>query len=285
MKTIQSVIADMRRQFKSIGLETPELDARLLVQNVLGMRYEELLLNPNRLITDSESEKLTVAAERRILREPVSRILGTRSFWKSDFKVSRETLDPRADSEALIEAALGYLSPEHPLTLLDLGTGTGCLLLSLLQELPQATGVGVDISAGAIQTAQQNAKDLQLSERASFIVSDWSGMTADKPFDVILSNPPYIADADIPKLEPEVRQYDPFRALAGGADGLDCYRSIARLLPKLLTKQGKVFLEIGYGQAGAVKGVLAGEGFSVLQIVPDLAGHSRCVVAQRVSQD
>jgi release factor glutamine methyltransferase len=278
-------MADMRRQFQAIGLDTPELDARLLVQDILGLKYEDLLLNSNRLVTDSESEILTAAAERRLLREPVSRILGTRSFWKSDFKVSRETLDPRADSETLIEAVLGYLNQRHSFNILDLGTGTGCLLLSLLQEFPQATGVGIDISAGAVQTAQQNAEELQLAGRASFIVSDWSGMGFDQSFDVIISNPPYIADAEIPKLEPEVRHYDPHRALAGGADGLACYRSIAGLLPKLLTKQGKVFFEIGYDQADSVKGILAGAGFGVLQVVADLAGHSRCVVAQRLGHD
>jgi release factor glutamine methyltransferase len=158
-------------------------------------------------------------------------------------------------------------------------------LLSLLQELPQATGVGVDISADAIQTAGQNAKTLDLSQRATFTLSDWENMAVGQPFDVVISNPPYIATAEIAKLEPEVRQYDPHLALAGGADGLDCYRSIAKLLPRFLTQQGRVFLEIGHDQAGAVKGILAVEGFRVLQVVPDLAGHSRCVVAQRLSQD
>ena len=280
-KTIHSAIAEMREQFRSIGLDTPELDARLLLQGVLGIDHEKLILNLNRLITDSESERLAIVTRRRISREPVSRILGTRSFWKSDFKVSSETLDPRADSETLIETVLACLGKEPPSTILDLGTGTGCLLLSLLQEFPQATGVGVDISPGAVQTAGQNAVALHLAQRASFMVSDWSDMAVDKPFDVVISNPPYIADAEIAKLEPEVSRYDPFPALAGGADGLDGYRSIAGLLPELLTKQGKVFLEIGCDQAETVKGILAGYGFHVLQIVPDLAGHSRCVVAQR----
>ena len=284
-KTIHAAIAEMREQFKAIGLDTPELDARLLAQGILGLRHDELLLNYNKLITDSECEILIAAARRRVLREPVSRILGTRAFWKSEFKISRETLDPRADSETLIEAALGYLGKAHPLSVLDLGTGSGCLLLSLLHELPQATGVGVDISADAIQTAQLNAEDMRLSVRASFVALDWEDMKVDQPFDVVISNPPYIANAEIAKLEPEVRQYDPLRALAGGTDGLDCYRSIAKLLPLFLTRQGKVFLEIGYDQAETVKGILAAGGFRVLQVVPDLAGHSRCVVAQRVSQD
>jgi release factor glutamine methyltransferase len=280
MKTIQSTIAEMQERFRAAGLETPELDARLLVQGVTGFSHEELLLNFNKLLTDTESKKLTEMAERRIGREPVSRILGIRVFWRSEFKVSSETLDPRADSETLIESVLKYADKEAPLTILDLGTGTGCLLLSLLQELPQAKGVGVDISEGAVQTARQNAEDLQLSSRAAFIAADWAEIAINNPFDIVISNPPYIADSEIPNLEPEVSRHDPHRALAGGVDGLDCYRSITRLLPRLLTPQGKVFLEIGYNQAGAVKGILAGQGYRVLQTVPDLAGHDRCIVAQ-----
>ena len=157
MKTIHSILADMREQFRSIGLDTPELDARLLVQSILGISYEETLLNSKRLVTDSECERLVSATERRVKREPVSRILGTRPFWKSEFKVSPETLDPRADSETLIEAVLAHCGEEPPSSIIDLGTGTGCLLLSLLQEFPQAAGMGVDISAGAVQTARQNA--------------------------------------------------------------------------------------------------------------------------------
>ncbi len=279
MVTVQVALAEMREKFRSAGLDTPELDARLLVQAALKMSHEELFLNNNELISDSKSKTLDKMTQRRLLREPVSRILGTRSFWKSEFKVSRETLDPRADSETLIEAVLKYVSKEESLSILDLGTGTGCLLLSLLQELPQVTGTGIDISEDAVQTARQNAEALGLSGRSKFMTIDWKKMAVDKPFDVVISNPPYIAEAEIPALEPEVRQYDPLRALAGGVDGLDCYRDIAGLLPHLVAKGGYVFLEIGASQTAAVQGILAGQGASVLNTCQDLAGHDRCVVA------
>ena len=283
MRTIQSAINEMQELFREVGIETPELDARLLVQGILGIKHEDIILNNSELITFSEGNRLTDAARRRALREPVSRILGERPFWKFNFKISKETLDPRADSETVIESVLKNCDQKAYLTFLDLGTGTGCLLLSLLQEFPQATGVGVDISVGAVETARQNAEALGLSNRASFVVSDWADMALGKAFDVVISNPPYIPNEDIEALAPEVKQYDPRRALAGGRDGLDCYRSITKLLPQLLTKQGKVFFEIGYDQALSVKGILADAGFVVLQTVPDLAGHDRCVVAERIN--
>jgi len=288
-KTIRSVVTEIRARFASAGLDTPALDARLLVQSVLGMSHEELLLNPDRPVSDTDHKKLKESLRRRLRREPVSRILGRRFFWRSEFQVSPDTLDPRADSETLIEAVLKHFplfgtapSPqrEMKLRILDLGTGTGCLLLSLLQELPQATGTGIDISGGAIQIARQNAGALDLAQRSVFIISDWSTAKIDATFDVVISNPPYIPEAEIAGLEPEVSQYEPHSALAGGVDGLECYRSIASLLPRLLKKDGKVFLEIGHDQADFVKEILARRGFSVLQTVPDIAGHDRCIVAQ-----
>lgn len=281
---LQAILAQMKQQFKAAGLESPELDARLLVQEVTKLKYEELLLNNNRLMNDFECNTLAKMAHRRLQREPVSRIVKKRCFWKSEFKISPETLDPRADSETLIETVLKY-THKDPITILDLGTGTGCLLLSLLQELPQAMGIGVDISAEAIQTAQHNALNLHLCARASFVTADWAAMVIDKPFNIVISNPPYIPDADIPGLEPEVSRYDPYRALAGGRDGLDCYRTIIKGLPRFLAKQGKVFLEIGYDQAESVKGMLAGHGFNVLQVAQDLAGRNRCIVAEGANLD
>lgn len=279
-KTVQSVLADMRAQFKSAGIDTPELDARLLVQAALGVSHEDLLLNFQQSVGEAESERLQEMTRRRLAREPVSRILGVRSFWRSEFRVSPDTLDPRADSETLVEAVLGQVSRESPLRILDLGTGTGCLLLSLLQELPRATGVGVDIVDGAIKIAQQNAEDMALKDKVLFITSDWMDLTVEQSFDVVVSNPPYIADADMTGLEPEVRQYDPYGALSGGKDGLECYRVIIRLLPSFLTKDGKIFLEIGATQAEAVKALLAAQGFHMLQTLADLAGNSRCIIAE-----
>lgn len=280
MKTLHAVLSEMREKFKTAGLDTPELDARLLVQAILNISHEEIILDSNRIVDASEEKALSLAASRRLAREPVSRIIGMRSFWNSDFKISKETLDPRADSETLVETVLRYVPKDQPLRMIDLGTGSGCLLLSLLQELPQATGIGVDISAEAIVTAQENADILHLSERADFMAASWEAMEHLPLFDIVISNPPYISDAEILTLAPEVRQFDPNRALSGGYDGLDCYRSIISVLPHILCKNGLVFFEIGTSQKQAVTEILAGGGVNVLQTVTDLAGHDRCVVGR-----
>jgi release factor glutamine methyltransferase len=279
MTSIQSMLTDVRNAFRAAGLDTPELDARLLVEAAMGMTQTDLLTKADQEITRAQETALEAMTLRRLQREPVSRILGTRAFWKADFKISPATLDPRADSETLIEAVLNNVDKKSPLTILDMGTGTGCLLLSLLQELPQATGTGIDISAEAIKTAQQNAEALDLVSRSKFMTINWREMTT-TPFDIVISNPPYIALPEIAGLAPEVREYDPITALSGGADGLDCYRDIALLLPRLLKPEGMVFLEIGAMQAAAVKGIIGKTGLTVLQILTDLAGHDRCLVAR-----
>jgi len=294
--TIHSILADMRNAFRAAGLDTPELDARLLVEAALGMTQADLFTKADQEITRAQEAALEAMTLRRLQREPVSRILGTRAFWKSDFKISPATLDPRADSETLIEAVLQYVIPakagisnprdsrfrgnDEELTILDLGTGTGCLLLSLLQELPHATGTGIDISAEAIDIARQNAAALHLNTRSEFMKKDWKEINDVKMFDIVISNPPYIVAAEIADLAPEVRAYDPITALSGGEDGLECYRDIAALLPRLLKPEGLVFFEIGSSQAESVKGIIGKAGLTMLHTVTDLAGHDRCLVAR-----
>jgi release factor glutamine methyltransferase len=243
------------------------------------MQHENLLMNNNRELTALENDAMQKVTERRLGREPVSRILGVRAFWRSDFKISKETLDPRPDSETLIETVLRYTDKNRALNILDLGTGTGCLLLSLLQEFPKAKGFGIDISEDAILTAKANAEALALSSRSSFMKINWKDFKTDTPFDIIISNPPYIAESEIPHLEPEVREYDPIPALLGGKDGLDCYREIAARLPKLLAKDGHIFFEIGFTQAKQVASILAEYGLCMIETRQDLAGQDRCVVA------
>jgi len=279
---IKSILADMRNAFRAIGLDTPELDARLLVEAALGMTQTDLLTNADQEISRAQETVLEAMTLRRLQREPVSRILGTRAFWKSDFKISPATLDPRADSETLVEAVLKIADKKSPLTILDMGTGTGCLLLSLLQELPQATGTGIDISAEAVEIARENALALNLADRVEFMKKDWKEIGAFKTFDIIISNPPYITLDEIKTLEPEVRAYDPLTALSGGADGLDCYRDIAVTLPRLLKPEGLVFFEIGSTQAEAVKGIVGKAGLTMLHTYTDLAGHDRCLVARYI---
>lgn len=276
---IKTLYSQLKARFAQAGLETPELDARLLLEAALNMTQEDILRQSNESVDNATQEKLEEMAQRRLAHEPVSRILGTRHFWKGQFLISKDTLDPRADSETLVEAVLKHANASKPLRILDIGTGTGCLLLSLLQDLPLATGIGIDISADAIKTATANAQELGLSNRAAFITTHWNDYHPDIPFDAVISNPPYIPDGDIANLPPEVRLYDPAQALAGGVDGLTCYREIIGLLPRFLAKNGFVFLEIGHDQAKSVPLLLSELGFLILQAVPDLSGHTRCLVA------
>lgn len=265
--------------FTEAGIDTPAVDAWQIVQHVMQWSRAELLMHSKKLMTDAQAKDLNAAIERRLKHEPVSRIIGTRAFWKSEFKVTPDTLDPRQDSETLIEAMLKYAVP-RPENILDLGTGTGCLLLSLLMEFPAARGTGVDISAGAAAVARENAAALSLSPRANFVESNWEDFAPGDSFDSLITNPPYIAPDEIPGLAPEVTQYDPMSALVGGTDGLDCYRSIAKHAPRWLKPGAWAVFEIGYRQANAVKSILAEAGFTVIQTVPDLAGNDRAVVAR-----
>lgn len=261
------------------NIENPETDIRLLVQHALQISHAKFVSSLNRVLTDAEVKTLDGMIARRAQREPVSRIIGTRGFWKSEFKLSPQTLDPRPDSETLIEAALKY-ADVSPMNILDLGTGTGCLLLSLLQEYPKATGLGIDISEEAAATARENAVALNLADRASFLATDWNDWQASAPFDLVISNPPYIAPEEMAGLEPEVTKYDPVTALVGGEDGLECYRSIAALLPRALKRGGLVVLEIGHMQAEAVKSILALSDIAVIQTLTDFGGSDRAVVAK-----
>jgi len=278
--TIQSILAEMRARFREAGVDTPELDARLLVEAVLGMDQTDLITKSQQEITAAQKNMLDDMIARRLKQEPVSRILGTRAFWKSDFKISPATLDPRADSETLVEAVAKHADKNQSLTILDLGTGTGCLLLSILQELPHATGTGIDISADAITIAKENAESLDLTKRSNFMSIDWNDLPSQKPFDIIISNPPYIALTEKGNLAPNVRDYDPATALYGGDDGLDCYRDIMRLMPKILKPDGLIFFEIGSTQAEAVKGIAGQNNIIMLHTYLDLAGHDRCLVAR-----
>lgn len=268
---------------KQSGIDTPVADARLLVQHALGLSHEEMLMHGSREVTIDEQALLDSLLQRRLDREPVSRIVGHRAFWKADFIVTPDTLDPRADSETLIEGALQHVQPgqgEAPLRLLDLGTGTGCLLISLLQEWPQATGVGLDINAGASETAVLNAQTIGVAGRAQMITADWVDYTPADLFDVVISNPPYIAPEEAPDLAPEVIDFDPPVALFASGGGLDAYRSIFKQLTRWLKPDGWLILEIGHSQAEAVARLAIGAGLSVVETRRDLAGHPRAVIAR-----
>lgn len=257
------------RRFEAAGIASPRLDARLLLAASLG---KDACLNEETLA------RLEPMVSRRIAGEPVSRILGMREFWSLDFALSPATLDPRPDSETLIEAALARIADRRlALRIADLGTGTGCLLLALLSELPEASGVGVDIEPRAVRAAAANARRLGLDARASFIAGDWGAGLA-REFDCVLSNPPYIPSGDIAGLPPEVR-CDPRISLDGGSDGLDGIRGAAGAVARLLKPGGLALIEIGAGQARAAADIASRAGLGFLAIDNDLAGHPRVLVA------
>lgn len=278
MTTRDHAMRMLGARLRQAGLPAPDLDARILVQAACGANDIEMIREPGTMLTKAEEERLAEWERRRLAREPVSRILGSREFWGLTFAVTPATLDPRPDSETLVETALDLLRDVQSPRILDLGTGTGCLLLALLHERPDATGLGVDLSEGALAVAASNASALGLSARASFVESEWAANVEGR-FDLVISNPPYIVHADIAGLDEEVRLHDPMLALDGGADGLDAYRAIARLLPDHLTQTGHAVIELGAGQAQEVARLFESAGFRVPRVVPDLGGIPRALVA------
>ncbi|MGL4371666.1 MAG: peptide chain release factor N(5)-glutamine methyltransferase, partial [Alphaproteobacteria bacterium] len=236
-------------------------------------------------ITLEEGLQVEALLQRRAAGAPLSRIRGTKGFWKHTFKISPNTLDPRPETEGIVEQALGFFQDcSPPQTILDLGTGSGCLLISLLLEFPQAWGIGVDISQDALKVARRNAVSLGASPRASWLCGHWAGMLRLSPhMDLIVSNPPYIETAEIPTLSPEVRCHDPLLALDGGADGLACYRYLIPQAARLLSPQGCLILEIGNTQGEAVQSLLA-PFFQHMRLIQDLSGHNRIVLANGPAQ-
>lgn len=253
---------------------TPRLDAELLMAHALGLTREALLLGH---LDDPEPAAFAALLGRRLRHKPVAYVTGRRAFWTIELAVGPGVLVPRADSETLLEAAIAYFTARPPARILDLGTGPGTLLLAALDQWPLAQGLGVDASDEALRYARHNASRLAMEPRARFALGDWAA-GIDVQFDLILSNPPYIATADV--LPPEVREHEPPGALFAGADGLDAYRVIAPQLPPLLAPGGAVILEIGATQAPAVTALLVREGFAVA-LRRDLAGNPRALIATR----
>lgn len=282
--SVRQAFVETASVLREAGIDTPELDARLLLCHAATLTHESFVARAGEALQPEAAARLEALVRRRASREPISRITGTREFYGRSFLVDDSALDPRPDTETLIEAALALIEKtgrwEEPLRLLDLGTGTGCILLTLLDALPKARGFGTDLSPAALRLAEANARSLGVADRASFLASDWLDAIHGE-FDLIVSNPPYIASGEIKRLAPEVAHHDPYLALDGGADGLEAYRRIAAGAARLLAPKGAILVEIGASQAPAVAGLLRDGGFLVENDGPsfDLGGRPRVVVA------
>jgi release factor glutamine methyltransferase len=272
--TAAALLAAAARLLDAAGIEAPRREARLLLAHSAGIDQAALLRDMHAPLA---APGFMALVERRAAREPLALITGRQGFWTLDLNVSADTLIPRADSEAIVEAALIACKGRIVRRVLDLGTGTGALLLAVLTELPGATGIGVDRTEGAARLARQNAAALGLADRAAFLCGDWAA-ALDARFDLVLSNPPYIESGDIGGLMPEVARYEPRRALDGGPDGLDAYRAILKALPGLLAPGGVGVLELGIGQAQAVAAIAESQGLAVTGLHDDLSGVARAII-------
>lgn len=278
--TLGAALDEAAGKLAAAGLDEPRRRARRLVAAALALSATEVFAYPERPLAVAEAARVAEFLRRTLAHEPLSRVLGKREFWGLELRLSPDVLDPRPETETVVEAVLARLADRaRAYRILDLGTGSGCLLLALLSELPKARGVGVDRAEGAAATACGNALALGLAGRAGFVVGDWAAALAGR-FDIVVANPPYIASDAIDALPPEVRDFDPRRALDGGPDGLDAYREIAAGLPRLLGPDGIFAGELGAGQHEAVAAILAAEGLQVAGFADDLAGIARCVIAE-----
>jgi release factor glutamine methyltransferase len=278
--TAGDAVAAVAARLSAAGITDARREARLLVALALGVEPGVVLGYPERRVDPSAQARLAGLAARRAAREPYSRLVRRRQFWSLDLEISPDTLDPRPDSETLVETALA-LRPDRaaPLRILDFGTGSGCLLLALLSELRNAVGVGVDVLPGAAATARRNAAALGLSQRAFFVAGSW-GDAISCQADVILANPPYIASSEIDTLAPEVACYEPRQALDGGADGLAAYRALATTTRRLLSPSGVALFEVGAGRHSVVIDLLRASGLGLQRLKCDLSGITRCIVVE-----
>jgi len=282
-RTVAAARRKWARRFRICGIDSADLDARVLVGCALGLDRAGLAAADNRRLGGDEEAAVAALAERRLAREPVARIVGWKEFWSLPLRVDASTLVPRPETETVVEAALAAVdaagSRGRPLRVADLGTGSGAILLALLGELPNAVGLGTDVSVAALSVARDNARRLGLA-RARFLACDMAAALRG-PFDIVVSNPPYIVSHEIAALAPDVRDFDPRCALDGGPDGLKFYRSIAAAVPALLAPGGTLVVELGAGQSKAVAALFAAQGLAPLPPRPDLNGIPRALAAER----
>ena len=285
-QTVETARRILAARLRNHAIDSAELDARMLVGAVLGLDLTGMIAAASRLLTVAEALRLADFARRRLEGEPVARILGHREFWGLALELSPATLVPRPDTETVVELALEMLhaapDPNHRLRIADIGTGSGAILLALLSELPDACGVGTDISEAALRTASSNAANLRLADRAGFVACDYAAALSDR-FDLIVSNPPYIRSAEIAGLAAEVRDHDPRAALDGGADGLQAYRALIPQAGLLLAPFGVLVVEAGHDQSSDIEGLMAAAGLTLERPArADLAGILRAVAGRKL---
>ncbi len=278
--TLSDALAVASRRLALAGIEAARQDALILLSHVTGLTRAQLVTEGETSLSAPMQTEYERLLARRANREPVSHLLGWREFWSLPFVVSSAVLDPRPDSETLIQAALDHCPGiDTDYSVLDLGTGSGCLLLTLLSERPKATGIGLDISGEALRIAAQNADQLGLASRAQFLLGDW-GASINGLFDIIVCNPPYVAEAEISDLEPEVAEFEPRIALDGGGDGLSAYRCLLPEIQRRLAPSGFSVVEIGADQGDAVRRMMEDCGLVLVEVRQDLAGIDRCIVCR-----
>jgi len=285
--TVEAARRVLTKRFEAAAIDSAELDARLLVGSATGLDLTGLITQAARPLSVAEAARVTDAANRRLAGEPVARILGRKEFWGMPLQLSAATLVPRPDTETVVEMALEMLRAvpisNVELKIADIGTGSGAILLALLSELPNAYGVGTDVSQTALTTAKANAVNLGFGERSAFVACDYASALSG-PFDLIVSNPPYIRSADIVGLAAEVRDHDPHRALDGGADGLDAYRALVSQVDPLLVLNGALVVEVGHDQSAQVEQLMTAAGL-IHDRPPkaDLAGIPRAVAGRKMA--
>ena len=280
MVTLNALRKELEARLRKNGIEEAELDARLLISYIIPVTEIDFALNRTLEITSKQLKAIEPLVLKRENRIPMSQIFGEKEFWSLNFKVTKDTLTPRPDSETLIEVALKEIEhKEAPLKILDLGTGSGCLLLPLLSELKESSGLGVDISPKALEVASTNANNLNMGSRAKFIKSNWfENLSEDDQFDIIISNPPYIGLEEKFDLSPEVKEYEPHLALFSGEKGLDDFQKIAAEISHFMNEEAFIILEIGYNQAALVRDIFSESGFKKITTFQDLGARDRCLL-------
>jgi release factor glutamine methyltransferase len=276
-QTLLTAWKGAQARLKDGRIDSPSIDARLLLEVAASVSRADILTDPYRVLPDDILAAYDAMIERRLRREPVSRILGRKGFWKIMLNVTPDVLSPRPDTETILDVVLPAFEPGRAFEMIDLGTGSGAILLAVLAERPAARGVGTDISFEALAVAKENASSLELDNRAAFLRTEWAAGFGDHSFDLVVSNPPYIPSADIDGLDPEVRDHDPRLALDGGPDGLEPYRLLAPEIMRILRPGGVFAVEIGWDQGEAVKALFEAAGFGDVKVVKDLGDRNRVV--------